>query len=133
MPEASTVATVESLVVHVPPATASSRFTVSLSHTALPPVIVPAAGNGFTVNGVVALQPVDNVYVIFTLPADTPVTTPEPEPTVAIAVLLLLHVPPPPSLSVVVAPTHTFVVPDMEDGNGFTVSLLVVLQPVGNV
>ena len=32
--------------------------------------------------------------MIVTVPAETPITTPEVDPTVAIAVLLLLHVPP---------------------------------------
>ena len=67
------------------------------------------------------------------VPAVTPVTTPEPEPTVALA-LLLLHVPlPVASLSVVVRPTQTFIVPVMAAGSGLMVTMVVLIQPVGNV
>ena len=48
---------------------------------------------------------------------------------VAIPVLLLLHVPPPASLRVVVSPTQTFVVPEMDDGNALTVKVFVAAVP----
>ena len=52
-----------------------------------------------------------------TVPAVTPVTTPEPDPTVAMVISLLLHTPPEvASLNVVVRPGHTLVVPVI-DGN----------------
>lgn len=52
--------------------------------------------------------------MIVTVPADTPVTTPDEEPTVAVEPLALVHVPPvEASLSVVVRPTHAFKVPVM--------------------
>ena len=52
------------------------------------------------------------VYVIITVPADTPVTTPVNDPTLAIAGALLLHVPPVvASVRVSVVPTQMLVVP----------------------
>ena len=54
---------------------------------------------------------------MITVPAVTPVTMPELLPTVAIPVLLLLQEPPVVlSLKVVVAPTHTVVVPVIAAG-----------------
>jgi hypothetical protein len=59
------------------------------------------------------------------VPPETPVTTPVPEPTVATAVAKVLHVPPVVVvLNEVVAPTHTTVVPVMDAGNAFTVTVL---------
>jgi len=67
------------------------------------------------------------------VPTDSPVTIPfvPIEPT---AVLLLLHVPPGvTSLKFVVRPKQTLLVPKILAGNGFTVAIVVVIQPVGNV
>ena len=48
--------------------------------------------------------------------------------------LLLLHVPPEDVVfSEVVKPTHTFIVPVIEAGNGLTVAITTAKQPVGNV
>lgn len=66
------------------------------------------------------------------VPAATPVTTPD-ELMVAAAVLLLLHTPPPVFVSVVVKPTHTFIVPVVADGSAFTVTSVVAVQPVVSV
>ena len=77
-------------------------------------------------------QPVLNVYDIVDEPAATPVTTPVVELTVAFAVLLLAHTPLPASLSMVVWPTHTLAVPDIDAGNGLTVTTVVVIQPVAS-
>jgi len=53
---------------------------------------------------------------------------------VATTGLALLHAPVPvASLNIVVDPTHTFVVPVISAGSGFTVTVLFVLQPVGKV
>ena len=53
---------------------------------------------------------------------------------VAMPVLLLSHVPPAEaSVSVVVRPVHTCIVPPIEAGNGFTVTVVVVMQPEVNV
>ena len=61
-----------------------------------------------------------------------PVTTPVLF-TVAAVVLLLLHAPRGlASLSAVVKPAHTLVVPVIADGNGLTVTCVVVWQPVPN-
>ena len=67
------------------------------------------------------------------MPDDIPVTMPVEDPTVAIPVLPLAHVPPPASLKVVVNPTQTVAVPEMEDGNGYTVTTIVAIHPVGRV
>ena len=64
------------------------------------------------------------------LPDAIPVTTPV-VPIVASVPSLLLQVPPAvASLSEVVKPTHTLAVPLIEPGSAFTVTTVVVLQPV---
>jgi len=63
-----------------------------------------------------------------------PVTSPELEPIEATAITLLLQVPPiVASLKTVVVPAHMVVFPVMAAGNGFTVTVTVRIQPVGNV
>ena len=60
------------------------------------------------------------------MPALTPETTPEPEPMVAILVLPLTQVPPEAaSVNDVVAPTQTVFVPEIADGAGLTVTVIV--------
>ena len=55
-------------------------------------------------------------------------------PMVASEVLLLDQVPPGvPSVKAVVEPTHTFITPVIPDGNGVTVTVEDVIQPVGAV
>ena len=74
--------------------------------------------------------------MIFTDPPATPVTAPVVLFTVAVKTLLLLHVPPVvPSVSVVLELTHTFVVPPIAAGNGFTVTVvvLVAVKPLPSV
>ena len=67
------------------------------------------------------------------MPPETPVTAPLPDPTVAMATLLLVHEPPRvASVRLVVAPAQTVAAPEMAEGVGFTVMIVVVLQPVGN-
>ena len=69
-----------------------------------------------------------------TVPDATPDTAPLDAPTVATDVLELLHDPPAvPLVSVVVEPTHTTAVPAFEPGRGFTVAVMVRIQPVDNV
>ena len=70
--------------------------------------------------------------MIITKPATKPVTTPVPAPTVARAGILLVQLPPPASLKVVVDPTQTCGVPDIDDGNGLTVIALVMRQSGDN-
>lgn len=69
------------------------------------------------------------------VPAATPVTTPV-EPTVAAAVLVLVQTPPVVVLvNEVVAAAHTVPVPVIvpAEGNGFTATVALIWQPVGNV
>ena len=89
-------------------------------------MITGVIGLGFTVIVIVAWHPLISVYVMITVPADTPVTTP-PLFTVAIVVLEELHglgeagVPEP--VNTIVNPTHTLVVPVIV-GSGFTTNVL---------
>lgn len=63
-----------------------------------------------------------------------PETTPVVASTVATDISLLLHVPPPvPSLRVVVAPSHTLMIPVIATGIGNTLIVAVVRQPVGSI
>ena len=127
-----TVASDVLLLLHVPPVVASLKVVVEPIHTLATPVI--DAGFGLTVTPNTAVQPAGSVYVMVAVPADTPVTIPVPAPTEAIEVLLLLHVPPlVASLSEVVSPTQTLLTPVIADGVGLTVSIIVVVQPAGNV
>lgn len=65
------------------------------------------------------------------VPVPTPVTIPELVPAVACEVLLLLHVPPEvPSLNVIVAPMHTADAPVIAAGDGLTVIVAALTQPV---
>ena len=69
------------------------------------------------------------------VPADTPVTDPEPDPIVATAGLLLAHDWPTgeASVSVVVAPTHSVVVPLIGFIDGSTEIVFVLRHPVPRV
>jgi hypothetical protein len=70
------------------------------------------------------------VYVIFTVPPDTPVTIPFAAKTVATPISLLLHVPPAvDEASVIDEPTQTDDEPTMTAGNGFTVIVVPIPQP----
>ena len=63
------------------------------------------------------------------MPHDTPVTFPDPS-TVAVPVAALLHVPPVVALDkLVIDPTQTLVVPLIDVGNWFTVTISVTVQP----
>jgi hypothetical protein len=130
-PVASIVATAGVALLHVPPAVASVRVVVDPMQTvSVPPI---AAGKGLTVTVAVTRQPVGNVYDITDVPAVTPVTTPAPV-IVATAGVALLHVPPAvASVKVVVDPTQTDNVPPIDAGNGLTVTVAVLKQPVGKV
>jgi hypothetical protein len=71
---------------------------------------------------------------MFAEPAATPVTRPEDAVTVATDVLSLIQIPSGvASASVVVRPSHTFIVPVITAGNGFTVATTVEIQPVGSI
>jgi len=117
-------------LLHKPPGVASVSSAVNPAHTsAVPPI---EAGNGFTVTIVVVIQPVGNVYDTTAVPALKPVTVP-PVSDTAIIVYSVDHVPPPASLSVIDEPTHKGTFPEIASGKGFTVIVVVVIQPVGNV
>ena len=66
------------------------------------------------------------------MPRETVDTRPD-EPIVTTPVLLLLHVPPPvASVRLVVSPEHTEWEPVISE-NGFTLTNVVAIQPVGSV
>ena len=68
------------------------------------------------------------------VPLAAPVTMPEPAPIVATAVFPLCQVPlAVASLMLVLVPLHIFVSPLMADGDGFTVTVLITMQPKGAV
>ena len=125
------VATPEVEELHVPPPVASVSVVVEPVQTEAVPEI--DEGSASTVTVFEAVQPVDNAYTIKAVPAETPVTTPVAEPIVAMPVPVDVHVPPPASDKVVVAPIHKVAVPEIDAGNGLTVTILKALQPEGNV
>ena len=100
------------------------------THTDDAPDMLPASGNGLTVNVCVAAavpQPLVTVYDIVVVPAAMPVTLPEAS-KVANDVAVLLHVPPvATSVSGVLLAAHTVDAPDMvpASGNGLTVNVCV--------
>ena len=74
------VATDGVALVHVPPLTASDKETVPPKATEVLPVIAETTGAAFIVStaDTVALpQLFEEVYLIVSVPAETPVTTPE--------------------------------------------------------
>jgi len=117
---------------HEPPAVASESDVVAPAQTAVAPAI--NAGSGFTVMVTVLIQPVFKVYVTVVVPAETPVTTPVAEPIFAIPGEPELQLPPDvASLKFILRPAQTFERPIIAAGRGFTVTVLTVIQPVGNV
>jgi hypothetical protein len=133
-PVKPTVATAVLVLLQVPPGVISVSGVVLPAHTVRVPAIVAGCiGCGFTVMGLMAVQPVGNVYKIAGVPAATAVTIPV-DPTMARAVLLLLHAPPEVrSVNGTVNPAHSVFIPEIADGTGFTVTPVVVAHPVGNV
>jgi hypothetical protein len=136
-PVLDTVAVPRALLLHVVPVVVVLNVVVLPTHTLSTPVIAP--GNGFTVSGAVALQPLGaSMYDIVATDGtatDPPVTIPVPIPIVAVVVGLLNHVPVPGVLpSVTVAPSQIppAGIPVIAVGVWFTVSTAVVVQPVPN-
>ena len=126
-----TEAIAELLLLHVAVPDGSLTVVAPPTQMVVGPVI--ADGNGLTVTGWVAIQPVGKVYVIVAMPALTPATEPD-VPTVATAVLLLVHAPPVvPFVNPVVEPTQTTGVPPIVAGRGLTVRITDTAQPVGIV
>ena len=141
----SIVPTAVLLLLHVPvppDAVASLKVIVNPEHTVAGPVMVPAAGDTFTVIFVVVVtvpqETLVSVKVIIVVPALTPYTTPVVEPIVPTAMLLLLHVPVPPdaeaSFNVMVWPAHTEESPVIAPANGdaITVTFIVVVTAPQN-
>jgi hypothetical protein len=69
------------------------------------------------------------VYVTIDVPAVTPVIIPVADPAV-ILLLLLVHIPPPASDKVIVAPVHTEVGPEIDEGEVLTVTISEVAHPL---
>lgn len=97
------------------------------------------AGSGFTVITIDCVHPAPAVSVmvavlcVATFPPVIVVVAlgPPGGVTVATSGLLLLQVPLTPSVSVVVSPAHIVVLPDIAVGSGFTVTVVVLMHPVG--
>ena len=119
------------LLLHIPPEVASLNVVVEPWHTPVVPEI--AGGKGLTVIVAVVLQPVELIVkVIVAVPVPEPVRIPEAEPMLAGPILL--HTPPVvASVNVVLDPLQTLAAPVIAIGNGFTVTSVVVMQPVMNV
>ena len=95
---------VPAVVVQAPPAGVEFNVVERPTQTFSVPVI--AVGFALTVTVAELIQPVPSVYVIFVVPADTPVTTPKAS-TVPVPVLLVQVPPAGVEFSVVVNPTQT--------------------------
>ncbi len=122
----------EVLLLQVPPLVVVLNIVDEPAQTAPIPVI--AAGDGITVITFVTMQPVPSEYVIVTVPAATPVTSPLVLLTVARAVLLLLHKPPVGlEASVIIAPVQTVPAPVIAVGAVLTFTVVVTEQVVGKV
>ena len=68
------------------------------------------------------------------MPAEPPVMMPEEAPTEATTVLLEDQEPPAEALvAVIVEPTQTVVGPEIVSGNGLTVIIIVIPQPVASL
>ena len=115
---------------HVPPP-ASDNVIEEPLHVDPGPLI--ADGNGLTVTTVVEGQPTNGVNVMVALPAATPRQIPVEDPVEAIEELELLQLPETVAVRADELPTQTTVVPDMAEAGVFTVTVVVVLQPVGRV
>lgn len=118
------VATEPSLLLHEPPEVASDSVLAAPAQRLLLPVI--AVGKALTVTVRIVTQPAADVYVMTTLPALIPITTPEPS-TVARVLSPEVQLPPVvASDNDVVEPTQTPAVPVMAAGAALTVSAAVV-------
>jgi hypothetical protein len=131
-PDVFTVAVAASALLHTPDGVVQASAVVVPLHKLKVPVTGATAVGALTVIIRVAI-PVPHVlvteYVMVTVPAEMPVTTPEVL-TVARAVLLLLHTPPGvPLLKAVVSPVQTELLPVIAAGVGieFTVTTAVTL------
>jgi hypothetical protein len=127
VPSVPAVAMALLLLLHVPPVVLSLSIVVADGQVVPEPVI--AAGAGFTVSALLAVQPFGDKYIIFAVPAPVAVTKPV-TPTVATPVLSLIHVPPlVASVNVKVALWHIGVTP-LTAATEFTVTAVTLRQPV---
>ena len=129
------VPTVSGLQLQEPPVGVAESVVLPPTHTTIVPVIGP--GLGLTITVMLTEQPVGNVYTMVAVPGETPVMMPDDDPTVATPLLLLVHMPPAGlPVSDNVAPTQRRAIAPEEIpkivGNGFTVTLAVMKQPVDN-
>jgi hypothetical protein len=126
---ATAVAMAVLLLPHVPPEGLPPKETVA-------PITMPGGadivGNVFTVTVVPARQPVARVYMTTAVPVADVVIIPVALPTLTLVPALTLHVPPddPELLSVDVLPMHMPISPVIAAGNGFTVIVVAVPQPL---
>lgn len=112
---------------HVPPGDAVDIEIVDPTQTEPGPTIGGAADT--TVTTTCAAQP-PTVYLMVVVPGFEPVTMPVSAPTDAIVTGVLVHRPPEVELdNEIDAPTQTLVGPEIADGNGFTVIILVTKHP----
>ena len=86
-PDDEPIAILELLLVHVPPDVASLSDIVAYLQTPAGPAI---GDNALIVTMLLVKQPVPSEYVILTVPAPAPMTSPA-EPIMAMAVLALDH------------------------------------------
>lgn len=132
VPVEVTVAIPVVLLLQVPLLVVEVSMVEAPAQTAPAPVI--AAGDGITVIAFVTMQPVPSEYVIVTVPAVTPVTSPLVLFTVARAALLLLHNPPVGLVaSIVMACVQTVPAPVIAVGAVLTFTVVVTEQVEGNV
>lgn len=111
------------LLLHEPPGVASVIVVVVPTQSVLLPIM--GDGDELTVKTAVVEQPADVVKVIMTTPGEMAVTKPDVVPIAAMVVSLLLHVPVPmkASVNVAVLPTQRLLGPNINPGNGLTVTI----------
>jgi hypothetical protein len=115
------------LLLQVPPVVASLRVMLFPWQTTDGPVM---GESGKTTTLLVEKHPAGVIYLMLTIPPETPVIIPETLPIVAIEVVALLHVPPGAELlNVVALPVQTVAAPVIT-GVGFTVSGTVATHPL---
>ncbi len=125
------VAVASGLMLQVPPVESVLSVVVWPTHVVAVPVI--GSGTGFTVMMRVLKQPAPAVYVTSVVPALVPVTIPVVTPIVAIEPEIVQVPPAGVQFIVVVLPAHTLAAPVISPGNAFTVTTIVLRQPVGSV
>jgi hypothetical protein len=127
---AFTVATDVKLLLQVPPVILLCRSVVVPTQMLNIPVI--PAGAGLIVTVLVAKHPADVAYVTVAVPAVIPVTFPKASTDTSPS--RLLHTPPDiASERVVMPPSQTVSAPAIAAGAGFTVSTIVLKQPLDNL